>query len=166
MQRVMPTKVINKKNYGEESFGYTTSTGSAVRGRYKKLSVVKAQSKVMRRFKYTMIVLFFAMLIMALLYSNAQLTEQVGEVEKLDAELLLLESEYAYQSFDMERRTSLNDVEEYAVRELGLVKNDGSKIEYVHLNSENELLINEDLLVGWQSTLSQNFMSILEYFKH
>ncbi len=163
MQHAVPTKTINRKSYSEDYLGYTSTP--SVRGRYKKLSVVKARSRGMRRFQYTILVLFFAMLLMALLYSNAQLTEQVGEIEKLDAQLVLLESEYAYQSFDLERRTSLNEVEEYAIRELGLIKNDGSKIEYVHLNSENELLVNEESLVGWQDTLSQNFMSILEYLK-
>ncbi len=160
MQGAITTTRIPSRDYYSK-----TVSASRPSGRYKKVAVTKAETKGMRRFKLSLLVLFFALLIMALLYSNAQLTEQVGEIEKLGEELLLLESEYAYQSFDMERRTSLNEVEEYAIRELGLIKNDNSRIEYIHLNSENELRVSEEPMAEWQQAISQNFMSILEYLR-
>ncbi len=163
MQNVMTsTSAIDRQYYRQDYTDQGAKTRASVPGRYKKVAVTKAHSRGLERFKLSLIVVFFALLIMTLLYSNAQLTEQVGEIEKLADELVLLESEYAYQSFDMERRTSLSEVEEYAIRELGLVKSDSSKIEYIYLNSENQLLVNEEPLAAWQQALSQNFLSIME----
>ncbi len=140
---------------------YEKNTNSAVR--YKKVTKTKSESKGLKRFKLTMLVILFALLIMALLYSNAELTEQQGELEKLGDELVQLTGEYDYLSFEVESKASLKNVEEFATRELGLVKGDSSKIEYIHLNSENKMEVNEEPLTEWQKMLTQNFLSIVEY---
>ncbi len=163
MQKVLSEpSAINRSYYKDEEAGYN-SPGQTKR--YKKLSITKAQSRGIKRFKTVMLIAFFVLLIMGVLYSNAELTEQYGEIEKLEDELTMLESEYAYLSFDMESRTSLQAVEEYAIRELGLIKNDSSKIEYIHLNSENELQVKEETAGEWENIISQNFLSIVEYLK-
>ncbi len=131
--------------------------------RYRKVARAKSESKGLKRFKSVMLVLFFALLIMALLYSNAELTEQQGELEKLENQLVQLNGEYDYLSFEVESKATLKNVEEFATRELGLVKGDNSKIEYIHLNSENKLLVNDEPLTEWQKMLTQNFLSIVEY---
>ncbi len=162
MQRVLETTTLERGYYRESNLPSQRRTSSR---RYKKVAGTKAASKGLQRFKSVMLVAFFALLIMGVLYSNAELTEQYGEIEKLSDELTLLESEHSYLSFDMERRTSLQEVEEYAIRELGLVKNDTSKIEYIHLKSENELQVKEEPAQEWEKMISQNFLSIMEYLK-
>ncbi len=142
----------------EEAFAPTSSVA-----RYKRVSAAKSESKGVKRFKMSLLFFFFVLLIMALLYSNAELTEQQGELEKLDDELVQLTGEFEYLSFEVESKASLNKVEEFATRELGLVKGDSSKIEYIDLNSENKLVVNDEPLTQWQKMLTQNFLSIVEY---
>ncbi len=152
---------VNENPYTIPSTSPQSTAKTGVR--YKRVTKAKSENKGLKRFKMTMLVTLFALLIMALLYSNAELTEQQGELEKLGDELTQLTSEYDYLSFEVESKASLKNVEEFATRELGLVKGDSSKIEYIHLNSENKMVINEEPLTEWQKMLTQNFLSIVEY---
>lgn len=116
-----------------------------------------------KRVKFVFCIILFITVLVALLYSDAALTEQCGELEKRNSTLIELNSEYTYLNFEIESRTSLKNVEEYAVRELGLIKTDRSRIEYVQLKNENEIVVTEAEFLKWQRILLQNFHSIMEY---
>ncbi len=119
-----------------------------------------------RLFRRLRLILGFAILIgllMLVMNSNAELVTQQGEFDKLSAQIIELQSELDYLNFQLEQRSSLEKVESFATRELGLIKSDNSSTTYIRLNQENVLEVNETQLSSWQKLLSQNFLSIVEY---
>ena len=75
-------------------------------------------------------------LVVALLYSQATITELSGEIESARQELVAEQSTYDYLSGQMDKITSTNNIAAIAEGRLGLVKADPSQITYLDLEDE------------------------------
>ena len=89
--------------------------------------------------KLTTLFCVMILLMAGTVYSRLVLTETRARINSRASDLTELQSENAYLSYQLESLVSLKNAEEYAVSELGLVKLDSSRIEYVNLQSENEI---------------------------
>ena len=78
-------------------------------------------------------------MVIGIVYTNSQITEITTNISSVQKEITELESEKAYLNFTMESRMSLNEIEEYAVNVLGMVKMDSTQVEYIEIESENKV---------------------------
>ncbi len=110
----------------------------------KPVRVVKPRksNKENRRFmtKLTVYLVAIVLLMAATVMSRMQLTETKSDINSYTSDLTELQSENAYLNYKLESLVSLKNAENYAVNELGLVKMDSSRIEYVNLQNENEIV--------------------------
>lgn len=104
----------------------------------------------------------FLALIFSLLYTRSEITEMTTAIANKQDEIVELKSEYDYMNFQLESKTSLSSVEEYAVSQLNLAKLDSSQITYVTLQNENRIERAADENPWWQN-LKNGFLNVLEY---
>lgn len=98
-------------------------------------------------------------LVIAVLSTNASITECTNDIAQKQNAIVQLESEKSYLNFTIESRMSLKNVEEYAVGTLGLVKMDSAQVEYITIEEENKIEVTEP----FKSTLSKAVKPILSY---
>ena len=119
----------------------------------KRVRVVKAKKshkKEDRRFlaKLTVYLLAIVLLMTATVMSRMKLTETKSDINSYASDLTELQSENAYLNYKLESLVSLKNAENYAEDELGLVKMDTSRVEYVNLQDENAIVTNESESIG------------------
>ena len=90
------------------------------------------------------------------------ITQTTNEIAKTQKAITELESEKAYLEFTLESRMSLNEIEDYAVNVLGMVKMDSSQVEYVEIESENKTEFSDDNLA---SKIEEAVEPVLSYFR-
>jgi len=115
----------------------------------RQIEIVRSNNRAAREnrafaVKLTALLCTMVMLMAATVYSRLVLTETRAKINTASSDLTELESENAYLSYQLESLVSLRNAEEYAVSELGLVKLDSSRIEYVSLQDHNEITANEN----------------------
>ena len=124
---------------------------------------VKLKNK--RAFKTALNVLSIAVMvsmIIGIVYTNSQITEITTDISAVQREITELESEKAYLDFTLESRMSLNEIEDYAVGVLGMVKMDPSQIEYIEIENENKVEWGEG---GLTEKIEEVVQPILSYFR-
>ncbi|MBE6839133.1 MAG: hypothetical protein E7507_06300 [Ruminococcus sp.] len=100
----------------------------------------------------------------AFLYGKAEETSLQAQIAAKNKEIDIVYSENVRMYTELEGRTSISKVEDYAENVLGLQKLDKSQIEYVQLNTDNVVEINEsesNIFV----TIKNKFYEILEYLE-
>lgn len=97
------------------------------------------------------------------LYSRAQVTELTSQISSTADDLSEAQSEYDYLNLQLESRTDLETVENYAVTQLGLVKADPSQITYLTLESEDKIVKPESEVKTLLENFSAGFMNLMEY---
>ena len=111
--------------------------------RQQRVRVVKTDRKgrEKRQFKIRLVlsVVILFVLMAATVYSRMRLTEYKRATIAANQELTEISSENAYLNYELESKVSLRNAEDYAVKELGLVRLDSSQVEYVHLNDDNKI---------------------------
>ncbi|MBQ7816439.1 MAG: hypothetical protein IJ339_03655, partial [Oscillospiraceae bacterium] len=85
-------------------------------------------------------------MIIGIIYTNSQITEITTNISDVQSQITELESEKAYLEFTLESRMSLNEIEDYAVNVLGMVKMDSTQVEYIEIESENKVEFSGDNL--------------------
>lgn len=123
---------------------------------------VKIKNKV--AFKNVVNILSIAVVISLLfgvIYTNAAITQATNDIAKTQNQITELESEKAYLEFTLESRMSLDEIENYAVNVLGMVKMDSSQVEYVEIESENKTEFNGDRLTD---KIEEAVEPVLSYF--
>ncbi|MEG1984229.1 MAG: hypothetical protein RR009_03010 [Oscillospiraceae bacterium] len=134
----------------------------------KRLQIIKTQrsrAKEKRAFvaKLSAFSLVIVMLMITTVYSRLVLTETRSKINGYTSELTELESENAYLSYKLESLVSLKKAETYAVSELGLIKMDSSRIEYVNLQDSNEVIADEnDTTIG--EDFDTFFNAVIDFF--
>lgn len=111
----------------------------------KKVRVVHTsdpRKKEDRRFaaKLTAYAVVIVLLMTATVYSRLKLTETKSEINSRTSDLTELQSQNAYLNYQLESLVSLKNAENYAVNQLGLVKMDSNRIEYMNLQDKNEIV--------------------------
>ena len=90
--------------------------------------------------KLSIYIVAIVLLMAATVMSRMKLTETMSDISSRTSELTELQSANAYLNYKLESLVSLKNAENYAINELGLVKMDSSRIEYVNLQNENEIV--------------------------
>ena len=124
---------------------------------------VKIKNK--KAFKTALNVLSIAVIvsmIIGIIYTNSQITEITTNISDVQSEITELESEKAYLEFTLESRMSLNEIEDYAVNMLGMVKMDSTQVEYIEIESENKVEFSEGNL---GDKIEEAVQPVLSYFE-
>lgn len=99
----------------------------------------------------------------AFIYGKVELSRITNEQSELMAQLAQLEENNLSLESELEAKTSLVKVEDYAENELGLVKLDKSQIEYVEIENDNVIEVIEKKDDSIWSSIKNWFDSVLEY---
>lgn len=129
----------------------------------KQAKTVKFKNK--KAFKTAVNVLSIAIaisMIIGVVYTNSCITEITTGITETQKQITELESEKAYLNFTLESRMSLNDIENYAVNVLGMVKMDSAQVEYVEVESENKVELNQNNL---GNKIEEAVQPVLSYFE-
>lgn len=125
--------------------------------------VIKIKNK--RTFKTVVNVMSIAVivsLIIGVLYTNSEITQTANSISQVKKSITEIDSEKAYLEFTLESKMSLNEVEDYAVGVLGMVKMDSSQLEYVEIENENKIEKGNDNLT---EKIEEAVQPVLSYFK-
>ena len=101
-------------------------------------------------------------LVIGVIWTNAEITKTTNSIAATQNSITESESEKAYLEFTMESRMSLNEIEDYAVGVLGMVKMDPSQIEYIEIENENKVEWGEG---GLTEKIEEAVQPILSYFR-
>ena len=130
--------------------------------KHKKLPKPKSEArlKCVKRVAFGLIA--FA-LMFALIYGKVELSRITNEQSELMAQLAQLEENNLSLESELEAKTSLVKVEDYAENQLGLIKLDKSQIEYVEIENDNVIEVIEKKDDSVWSSIKNWFDGILEY---
>ena len=87
-----------------------------------------------------LLIVMVVALMIGTVYSRAELNETRSDINSLQADLTELESQNAYLNYCLESSVSLKFAEDYAAAELGLIRVDSSRINYVNLQDGNRIV--------------------------
>lgn len=125
---------------------------------------LKIQPKAAFAIKITISVFIGLALLCSFVFGQVELSEIYSEQSSLTEELSKLQDENLSLESELESRTGLTQVEEYAEKNLGLQKLDKSQIEYVEVENDSvaEVVETEDDNIF--VSIKKWFKSVLEYF--
>lgn len=108
-----------------------------------------------------------AVLAVALLMSYIELNTIANESYELSSELAELQAEETRLMIAYESTFQLDEIEEYAVNMLGMVRADNGQIKYLDNRAEDQAVIISDTGAnsGVSASLKSFFTAIAEYFK-
>ena len=92
-----------------------------------------------------------------------QSTELSAQIRTQEDTLADLQSEYTYLAGEMEMKTNLSAVQEYATNTLKMVKMDRSQVTYVTTVQENKVERSDTGLARLAGEISQTVASFMEY---
>ncbi len=113
--------------------------------------------------KWTVLAVVLVALVCNLLYAQVESTELSAQMHRKEDELTELQSEYTYLSNEMEMKTNLAAVQQYATATLKMVKMDPSQVTYVTSNEENRVERPDTGLARLAVEVSQTLASFMEY---
>ena len=125
---------------------------------------LKLQPKAASAMKFTILGFIGLALLCSMVFGQVELSEVYSEQSSLAAELSKLKDENLSLESELESKTGLTQVEEYAEKKLGLQKLDKSQIEYVEVENDNvaEVVETEDDNIF--VSVKKWFRGVLEYF--
>ena len=101
------------------------------------------------------------MLLIAVIATNAAITDTTVKIATAREDIVQLESQRDYLNFTLESRMTLDEIESYAVNNLGMVKMDSSQKKYVELEDQN-VIVKYDTTVS--SKINKAIQPVLSYF--
>lgn len=107
----------------------------------------------------------FLALVVSLLYSQLQSTELSAQLRNEQDRLEDLQSEFTYLTNEIEMRTNLSAVQDYAANVLKMIKMDRSQITYVTSAQENSVERFSGGLRRLSENLSHTMASFVEYLE-
>ena len=124
--------------------------------------IIKAQTKFSlgRKIANILSVAVMITLIVAVIATNAAVTTASTQIADMQDEIIRLESEKAYLEFTLESRMTLDQIENYAQTQLGMVKMDSAQKKYVELETENKIVVNQSPV---KEKLDEAIQPILSY---
>ena len=79
-----------------------------------------------------------------LIVSRVRLTEMDGKINKVEKQLVILQSEKIRLTDELARKTSTKSVEEYAYNTLGMQKIESSQIEYIASDNSDKAVVADE----------------------
>ncbi len=125
---------------------------------------LKLQPKAAFAMKFTILGFISLALLCSIVFGQVELSEVYSEQSILSEELAKLKDENLSLESELESKTGLTQIEEYAEKNLGLQKLDKSQIEYVEVENDSvaEVVETEDDNIF--VSVTKWFKSVLEYF--
>ena len=154
---------MDNRNVAYDLSFYESEQERHIARREKKENVlIKAQTKFSlgRKLLSALSIAAFLTLVGAVIATNAAITAYTTEISGENKKITQLESEKSYLEFTLESRMSLDEIENYAINTLGMVKMDASQKKYVELESENMLVVEESPV---KEKLDEAIQPILSY---
>lgn len=113
------------------------------------------------------VLLVFASLFAATIYSHMELTKLTKEIGEREAKLEELQSTHVSLLTKREEIYNTDYIEEYAQNQLGMVKLDASQMEYIELSNPEKIEVTGvgASVSGTVGTLVRGFTAILEYLQ-
>lgn len=108
------------------------------------IKVVKQTAEAGSAVKIVLVTLLAGIIMAGVVSSKVQQASIHAEILSLTAEVNELASENIRMETEIERKSALNSVEEYAENILGMQKLDKAQIEYLSLENGNVIEISED----------------------
>ncbi len=98
---------------------------------------LRRAQRLARRLLWACVGALALVMIVAVVYSQAQVTRLSGQIEKTNRELTNAQSTYDYLSDTMGNITSSTNVQQIAEGRLGLVRADASQVTYIKLHEQS-----------------------------
>ncbi|MBR7007590.1 MAG: hypothetical protein IKH90_03040 [Ruminococcus sp.] len=113
--------------------------------------------------KFVILCTLVCALLCVMIYGKVQISGLCAEQTQLESELTELHNGNTSLESELAQKTSMTKVEEYAEKELGLVKLDKSQIEYVEVDSDAVASVIETKDRSIFVQIKNWFASVLEY---
>ncbi|MGN1304289.1 MAG: hypothetical protein ACI4YB_04545 [Oscillospiraceae bacterium] len=156
---------MNRGNAAYDLSKYENAAPKLTDGEKSKIVVRKAKQKPAASAPKILITAVMAVLVLSLVvYPKVQQATVMSDINKLNDQVMILESENVRMQTAIESKSALKAVEDYAVDVLGMQKLDKSQIEYLSIENGNVIDIpeeNENIFVK----LKLSFEDFLEYLR-
>ncbi len=156
---------MNRGNAAYDLSKYENAAPKLTDGEKSKIVVRKAKSKPTASAPKILITAVMAVLVLSLVvYPKVQQATVMSDINKLNDQVMILESENVRMQTAIESKSALKAVEDYAVDVLGMQKLDKSQIEYLSIENGNVIDIpeeNENFFVK----IKHSFEDFLEYLR-
>lgn len=101
-----------------------------------------------------------------LIYNRVLIIEANEEIRQANKQMTILQSEGTRLDMELEGKTSLKNVEDYATKNLGMQKLEKQQVQYVSLSDEERVVLSKDMvkpnifkrISGW-------FEQLMEYLR-
>lgn len=156
---------MNRGNAAYDLSKYENAAPKLTDGEKSKIVVRKAKPKPTASAPKILITAVMAVLVLSLVvYPKVQQATVMSDINKLNDQVMILESENVRMQTAIESKSALKAVEDYAIDVLGMQKLDKSQIEYLSIENGNVIDIpeeNENFFVK----LKHSFEDFLEYIR-
>lgn len=131
--------------------------------KHKKNPRPKSLARVKKKIRFLTTAVFAFALAFAMIYGKVELSRLTNQQSELTAQLAQLEENNLSLESELEAKTSLVKVEDYAENVLGLTKLDKAQIEYIELENENVIEVIEKKDENVFVSIKKWFKNVLEY---
>ncbi len=156
---------MNRGNAAYDLSKYENAAPKLTDGEKSKIVVRRAKPKPTASAPKILITAVLAVLVLSLVvYPKVQQATVMSDINKLNDQVMILESENVRMQTAIESKSALKAVEDYAVDVLGMQKLDKSQIEYLSIENGNVIDIpeeNENFFVK----IKHSFEDFLEYLR-
>lgn len=156
---------MNRGNAAYDLSKYENAAPKLTEGEKSRIVVRKAKPRQASSAPKILITAIMAVLVLSLVvYPKVQQATIMSDINKLNDQVMILESENVRMQTAIESKSALKAVEDYAVDVLGMQKLDKSQIEYLSIENGNVIDIpeeNENFFVK----LKHSFEDFLEYIR-
>ncbi len=156
---------MNRGNAAYDLSKYENAAPKLTDGEKSKIVVRRAKPKPTASAPKILITAVMAVLVLSLVvYPKVQQATVMSDINKLNDQVMILESENVRMQTAIESKSALKAVEDYAVDVLGMQKLDKSQIEYLSIENGNVIDIpeeNENFFVK----IKHSFEDFLEYLR-
>lgn len=126
----------------------------------------RKQARIFATVRTAGIVLMFAAMLSAIIYSNAKLSEITNQISTLNVVHSNYVSENKKLAADIESKMSLRNVEEIAVNELGLSKLEPYQVQYIYRSEGDVIILTEHSPAENKGVgVKESFVNVLEYLR-
>lgn len=130
----------------------------------RKIAVKKASNVKTISVAKSLFTAFAAMfLLCAILYGKVESSKLYGQMAELENQYKILTSENARMQTEIESKNSYENIEEYAINELGLQKINNSQKEYIEVQNEDVVKVVENKDKNVFISIKNWVCDVLEY---
>ena len=116
-----------------------------------------------RPYKAIALIIVAVVITSSMVLSMVQLNEINDQISAATAELETQKSEAVRLNMELNKTMSINNIEEYAETELGMIKMQSNQVEYISSSSGNSIEIPEDKDTTIFEKIKDAFTSFVEY---